>query len=110
GLMFDSGKSDGTICGKCHVTGWADTSAYTTSNAPGYQSLFLSISQPDASTSLQLMSQWGDFNGYPSPKGWVLDGVQCTACHDQTPSSSTGGDAMDAVAWPSKGSPPNYEN
>ena len=109
GLMYDAGKSDASLCGKCHVTGWNDTSAYTTSNAAPYTSLFLATSQPDASTKAQL-SGWGDLAGDPAPAQWVLDGVQCTQCHDQTPSTTTGGVAMDAVAWPASGSAPNYEN
>ena len=107
GLMYDAGKSDASLCGKCHVTGWNDTSANTTFGNTG--NIFLAPSQPDASTSAQLTG-WSDLAGDPAPAKWVLDGVQCTQCHDQTPATSAGGVSMDAVATPSKGSPPNYEN
>ena len=73
-----------SLCGGCHVTGYGDTSANNPTVTGAGTGLYLTPSQPDASTSAAVAPVFS--NGTTK---WVLDGVQCTACHDVTPTGTS---------------------
>jgi hypothetical protein len=71
--------SNAELCGECHQTGATDSANVLGGDAVANYN-FLTAAQPDASTSAAL--SWGAGNT------WVLDGVECTQCHDATPTAA----------------------
>jgi hypothetical protein len=78
-LTIQNSSSGGNLCGECHVTGSGDV-ANTLQNNGVANYTFLTASQPEASTLAALKGGVGP---------WVLDGVQCTACHDSSPTPAS---------------------
>ena len=97
------GQHEGTasMCGECHVTGSHDTAnVLGGSGVANYN--FLTAAQPDASTSIAV--------GWPANLQWVLDGVQCTECHDATQTAAIGGTPYDSHGHPIGMGYSTYEN
>ena len=66
-----------SMCGACHQTGTQDAANTLMGDAITNNYNFLTAAQPDASTSIAV--------SWPAATQWVLDGVECTQCHDATP-------------------------